>query len=75
MYRAYIINELYTFIEKGRRLVTKIPYLCHFVSPVETNCFHGRNKQFPRRKLKQRSVIVTTFLRYVCRKSPFTAYV
>ena len=28
MYRAYIINELYTFIEKGRRLVTKIPYLC-----------------------------------------------
>ena len=27
MYRAYIFDELYTFIEKGRRLMTAITYL------------------------------------------------
>ena len=27
MYRAYIFNKLYTFIEKGRRLMAKIAYL------------------------------------------------
>ena len=27
MYRAYIFDELYTFIKKGRRILTTITYL------------------------------------------------
>ena len=57
MYRPYIIDELYTFIEKRRRIMTAITYLSigelvcftlflpwkQFVSTEETNSFHGRN--------------------------------
>ena len=57
MYRAYIIDELYTFIEKRRRIIATITYLSvgksdyfhlflpwkQTVSTGETNSFYGGN--------------------------------
>ena len=57
MYRVYIFDKLYTFIEKRRRIVTAITYLSigesvcfnlflpwkQIVSTGETKSFHGGN--------------------------------
>ena len=80
MYRPYINDGNYTFIEKRRRTIATKSYLSvrkpacfptispwkQIVSTGETNSFHGRNKQFPRWKQKHRSVIVTTQPGYCC---------
>ena len=71
MYRAYTIDELYTQIERRRRIIATITYLSirqsgsnptiaprrQTVSRKETNSFIGGNRQFPRRKLTQRLVV------------------
>ena len=49
MYRVYIFDELYTFIEKRRRIVTAITYLSIGES-VCFNFFSRGNKLFPREK-------------------------